>query len=143
MVRAALLGLLLALAGIRGARAQDPIPSCERLKTAYEQLTSATISAEDGSLTIAINALADAGFMWKDSTYTQQSTREEIAEHLQKLLPMDAMIWVFRRYSELEIYLFKHCGFKQADHKDIRLMNPKPVMPTCKAPAGLPKKLLK
>ena len=143
MVRAAVLGLLLALVCIRGASAEAPTPSCERLKAAYEQLTSAVISAEDGSLSIAISALVDGGFMWKDRTYTQQSTREEIAEHLQKMPPMDALIWVFRRYSELETYLFKYCGFKQTDHKDIQLMNPKPVTPTCKAPADLPKKLLK
>lgn len=142
MVRAAFIGVLLALVGIRGVYAEEPIPSCERLKSAYDQLTSAPISAEDGSLSIAINALVDGGFMWKDHTYTERSTHADIAKHLQKLPPLDALIWIFHRYSELEMYLFKQCGFKQADHKDIRLMNPKPVMPTCKAPAQLPKKLL-
>ncbi|MBP9757786.1 MAG: hypothetical protein KBD06_04245 [Candidatus Pacebacteria bacterium] len=143
MVRAVYIGLLLALVWIQGASAEPAIPSCERLRAAYDQLTSAPISAEDGSLSIAVNALADGGFMWTDRTYTQQSTREDIAEHLKKLPPLDALIWVFHRYDELELYLFKHCGFKQTDHKDIRLMNPKPVTPTCKAPAELPKKLLK
>lgn len=142
MVRAVFFGLLLALVGIRGVYAEGPIPSCERLKTAYDQLMSAPISAEDSSLSVAINALVNGGFMWKDHTYTQQSTREEVAEQLKKLPPLDALIWIFHRYSELEMYLFEHCGFKQADHKDIRLMNPKPVTPTCKAPAQFPKKLL-
>ena len=144
MRKSVILALLLALGCIQGAQAQtSPGATCESLKAAYSELTSGPISAEDGSLSVAINALADSGFMWKDKTYTARATREDIAQHLQPLPPHDALVWVYKRYAELEDYLKRNCQFKADEHKDIRLMAPKPVTPKCKAPAELPKQLLK
>ncbi len=104
------------------AHAELPLPTCEDGVRGYQILTSQPFSAEDGSLSIAVNAIADNKLIYSDDTKTAFATREQLAEHLKSLSPMDAILWLYKRYTEIEKSLITAgCSF---EHKDIVLKSP-------------------
>ncbi len=121
------------------AYAEIAKPTCDELKAGYDALASVPISAEDGTLSIVINGLVDNRLLAKDQTKTEYATREQVAEYLAGLPPVDALIWASRQFDYLETGLKKNsCGYEA---KRIVLMAPKPVTPTCKTTGPLPKKV--
>ncbi len=124
------------------AHASIATPTCQQMQAAYDALTnSGPISATDGTLSIAVNALADNGLMPKDSTFVGPATRDNIAKHLQSLRPHDRLQWVGRQYGWLTTELLRNkcTGFKE---RHIELMERALPSNSCLAPGELPKILL-
>jgi len=121
-MKKALLGGLLALLFAVPAQAEMPMPTCEQMKAGYELLGSGPISAEDGTLDIAVKAFADNQLLAHDSTKQTYATRERIATYLKSLSPMDALLWVGKQHYDLEAAMQRNkCAYT---HKDIVLKSP-------------------
>lgn len=125
--------VLVLLVGLSSrAQAEQPHATCVEFKAGYDLLASQPFAADDGSLSVAIRALVDNHLIYSNDTMTDFATAEQLSRYLERLGPVDALIWLQLRFSDIENRMRgARCEFEP---KRIVLMAPKPTELKCKAP---------
>jgi hypothetical protein len=136
-MKKALRGGLLALLLATPAHADIAPPTCDQFKAGYDALSSKPLYADFESFAFAASVLADNTLIYSDDTKTSYATREQLIRYLLRLQPIDALIWLQSRYTDVELQL-KRCSGSAFEQKRLVLMapeyKPKPDAKTCGGP---------
>lgn len=133
----AIAGILLVFGLVQGASADElPSPTCAQFKAGYDILADQPISTTNGRIADAIMALADNHLIYSDATMTAFATREQLAAYLGRLQPIEALIWLQARFTDIENRLkTAKCPFEE---KRLVLLAPtfvpKPGAKSCGGP---------
>lgn len=136
-MKKALLGGLPALLLVSSAHADIAPPKCEQFRAAYDTLSSKPYSATAASLLDAATVLADNHLIYSDNSKTAYATQEQLFWYLVRLAPLDALIWLQLRYTDIELQL-RRCSGPAFEQKRLVLIAPesipKPGAKTCGDP---------